>query len=243
MANTFTVKPFPINFDDKRHAYTTKEGELYTGVTNIVGLMRKGFMAPWAALEAVKHLGYRGKGDYPELTEELLEEAKNSWRRISDEAKVAGSLAHDWVERNIAGETQDLPENKEACNAVNAFIEWSKKVNPQWHASELIVGSQLHRFAGTLDAIATINGKLTLVDFKTSKAIYPENFIQLSAYQIALEEYQQITPQKRMVVRLPKDGKPVEVKVDWIPHDLCKSTFLHLREASKFESYIKNHKK
>ena len=36
-------------------------------------------------------------------------------------------------------------------------------------------------YAGTADFIAKVDGKLTIGDFKTSKAIYPEAALQLSA--------------------------------------------------------------
>jgi hypothetical protein len=42
--------------------------------------------------------------------------------------------------------------------------------------------SQVHRFGGTPDAVGRINGQLSLLDWKTSKAIYAEYLIQLAAY-------------------------------------------------------------
>jgi len=48
-----------------------------------------------------------------------------------------------------------------------------------------------------------VDGELILGDFKTSKAIYPEYWLQLAGYQIALEEGG-IKPIKRLAVRLDK---------------------------------------
>src|SRR3990170_4434209 len=39
-----------------------------------------------------------------------------------------------------------------------------------------------HGYAGTLDAIAKIAGETWLIDYKTSKGVYPETALQLAAY-------------------------------------------------------------
>lgn len=246
------IKPFDINFDEQNHRYVTNDGEWYPGVTTICSLLAKGALVPWAALETVKALGYRGdaagvKAKIAEMTlseyEALLETAKTAHKTKSNKALDSGALAHDIVEERIKswikGEEHIVrsSSNLEVVNAVKAFMAWTKEHEITWHDSEVVVGSREHKFAGTMDALATIDGELTLVDFKTSKDIYPENFLQTAAYQICLEE-QGVVPERRMVIRLPKDGKPVSVQVDTIPYDLCARTFLHLRGVQSYQSYL-----
>ena len=44
-----------------------------------------------------------------------------------------------------------------------------------------------HRYAGTVDAIARIGGKLGVLDIKTSQSIYRDYNLQTSAYMDALK--------------------------------------------------------
>jgi hypothetical protein len=48
--------------------------------------------------------------------------------------------------------------------------------------------SELYRYGGTSDFLGYVNGRLTLLDFKTGKAIYPDHFIQLAGYSAIINE-------------------------------------------------------
>jgi hypothetical protein len=50
------------------------------------------------------------------------------------------------------------------------------------------VYSQSHGFAGLIDAVADVNGKRMLIDYKTSKGVYTEMRYQIAGYRIAFEE-------------------------------------------------------
>jgi len=245
-----------VAFDEENHRYINRRtGEPYAGVSEIISLKTKSFMAPWAALETARYLGWENEERTKEILEgkwtyqqwqDLLKEAKASHRQISQDAQTSGSITHEWIEKSIWAEMneEELPEipedNTEAYNAIHAYLKWRKNQDIIWHASELVVASDLYRFAGTLDALATINGRLTLMDFKSSKNFYPEMELQLGAYLLALEEMQ-VFPQDAIILRLPKDGTDAIVKPMTIPYDLCRRTFLALREVKKWESYVANH--
>lgn len=85
-----------------------------------------------------------------------------------------------------------------------AFEDWAKSVQLKPVLIEQTVYSVTHGFAGTMDLLARVNGELTLVDFKTGKAIYPEAFLQSVAYQVALIEMGYVAPAAGLIVRLPK---------------------------------------
>ena len=55
-------------------------------------------------------------------------------------------------------------------------------------AAECQVVSEIHRYGGTLDLVATIDGVPSLLDFKTGRGVYPEHRIQLAAYGQAWNE-------------------------------------------------------
>ena len=66
-----------------------------------------------------------------------------------------------------------------------------------------------HGYAGTLDIIGTVNGKgVWIIDVKTGKGIYPEAWLQLSAYKAALEEEGQEVDEIAVLL-LKENGKYV----------------------------------
>lgn len=79
--------------------------------------------------------------------------------------------------------------------------------------SEEIVGSSLG-YAGTYDRIGLLNGKLTLLDIKTSETIPKTTPLQLSAYSSAYEEMHHSLIEQRVCVKL----KPVNYELSFY-HD------------------------
>jgi len=108
-----------------------------------------------------------------------------------------------------------------------------------WLASELVVGSEIHEFGGTLDALAIVNGIPTLIDFKTSNQISKDYFIQTAAYDLALDEMGVKTWQ-RLILRIPKDGSDFEALIVPTPLDLDRAAFLSLRQVQRWQSYVAN---
>ena len=73
---------------------------------------------------------------------------------------------------------------------------------------EQTIWSKRYGFAGTFDLLASIDRVLTLLDFKTSKAIYPEMHLQNVAYQQALIDMGHPRPQRGLIVHIPKTYTP-----------------------------------
>lgn len=141
-----------------------------------------------------------------EELEAIAAKAKNAWRRKRDKSADTGTIAHGEIEKFIATGVVPSLTDKEVMNCFNQFLLWTEKHNPKWLASELQVGSKVHGFAGILDAIAEIDGKKILLDFKTSSGIKDEYRIQLAGLRIALEE-QGFAPEESAILHLPKEGK------------------------------------
>jgi predicted RecB family nuclease len=232
-----------VGFIEDGHTYVRNaDGELLTGVTTILDILNKPFLIAWAAKEVYNFLLDKQeeiKKMSPEEYEKLLFTAKNSRLKKSEKALDSGKIAHGWIEKHIGGEHNPLPDDKEAQNAVNAFLKWEKENNPEWLASELIVASSSQDFAGTLDAVARINGKIYLIDFKTSKQISPEYYLQTAAYQFCLEEMG-AKVDGRLILRLPKDGKVAEAQEVPTPYEFDRDTFIHLRQVYRWQLNYNN---
>lgn len=180
--------------------------------------------------------------------EDLLMEGKKAHLTKSKDALDIGHQVHDWIENyakwKIKGAKPEtkLPEDEKVAHSIKSFLLWETKHEVEWLASELVVVSIKNSFAGTLDGLAKVDGKLTLIDFKTSSQISEDYYLQTGAYQIALEEMG-IVPEQRLILRIPKDGSPVEDHLVPTPLDFDKETFLHLREVYRWNLNYENNVK
>ena len=81
-----------------------------------------------------------------------------------------------------------MPTDEKAANSINAFREWIKQNEVEWLAAEQRVYSRTHNYAGTVDAVARVNGEFAVIDFKTSAKIYEEYYLQVAAYSKCVED-------------------------------------------------------
>lgn len=66
-----------------------------------------------------------------------------------------------------------------------SFAAWVKDAKPKFIATEKTIVSEKYGFAGTIDAVVEIDGVRYIVDWKTSKSIWTEYELQISAYRRA----------------------------------------------------------
>jgi len=157
----------------KQHTvYKTKDGQRVPGATTITGILNKPALVAWA-----NKIGLQG-----------IEVAK-----YVDELASIGTLIHSMVEHHLKGLKLDLNDYTPnqidtAENGFLKYLEWEKQNHPKLIASELCLVSEEMKYGGTIDAIMEIDGKTTLVDFKSSKGIFPEHFLQVAGGYAPLVE-------------------------------------------------------
>lgn len=139
-----------------------------------------------------------------------------------DAAATIGTAAHariEWRTRKMLGEkVGDEPVIPDAAElAVMAWEDWAKEVDFTPVCAERAVHCLGCGYAGTIDWIAKVRGVVTLGDYKTSKAIYPEAFLQNVAYRHAADKNGLPTAQG-MILRLPKTLDDLKAK-DATPFD------------------------
>jgi hypothetical protein len=111
-----------------------------------------------------------------------------NYREARDSAASIGTLGHDLIEQRIHGVEPCCPDGTEpemcgkALQALASFDEWAKRSSLEIVETELSLVSEFHRYGGTIDAIARVAGKLTVLDLKTSARVYPDNILQVAAY-------------------------------------------------------------
>jgi len=93
-----------------------------------------------------------------------------------------GTLIHEVVQDIMIGKKPEIPEK--IAPSVNAAIEFLDKnniqIDPEFIEKRIVNHDK--RYAGTIDAVALIDGKLGVMDIKTSQAIYRDYNLQTAAY-------------------------------------------------------------
>ena len=140
-------------------------------------------------------------------TDDEVKVAVNKHREKKEEAANIGTLAHAWAEEYIKKGDISIPDDPQVANAVNWFLEWISNHDIEWLASERFVYSNEHNYVGICDAIAVIDGKKYLVDFKTSNRIRMLEYgMQTAAYKHAYEEETWDRIDGIVIVRFAKDA-------------------------------------
>lgn len=230
-------------FDPGPHVYRHKAtGRKITSTTTITENIHKPALVPWAVSETIKHLHLCWKPDQPYSTiakDAMLQSCKKRHRDISREALDVGTTVHRWIDSfakaTIAYDPNTVhipfPENVEARLACAAFLQWYSEHDVVILSSEQKVYSPSFDYAGTFDWKALVDGKLVMIDFKSSKGIWPDYFVQLAAYVQAEEEEQAYLAErglkeeverfeKGIIVRVPKDGSEFEIQETVLLDDL-----------------------
>jgi hypothetical protein len=115
---------------------------------------------------------------------------------IKDKRSFIGALAHYRLACKMAAKRglpmPELQINKtreidsEVTQILNSIArkcdEWIELFKPMAIKVEQVVVNRELGYAGTIDLLVKLLDKLFLIDFKTSRAIYPEHFAQVAAY-------------------------------------------------------------
>lgn len=154
--------------------------------------------------------------------EELLADAETAYIKKRTRGTDAGTYGHDWLERflrSIQDKTEApeklvpfpkkeyekmnawdderirMEDHNHIVQAIDDFLRWFNAHDVEVLEVERIVYSREYDFAGRFDAILKIDGKVYMIDFKTSNpsrefifGVYPENFAQTGGYDIAFTE-------------------------------------------------------
>jgi len=209
----------------KQHTvYKDADGKRLPGVTTITGELgwNKHVLVNWA-----NRLGREGI---------------DSTKYVDDKAAI-GSLAHDMVMCHVLGtkvDTSDYSENQilQADNCLQSFFEWERGKVIKPILTETMLVSNLYGFGGTPDLYAEVDGKLTLVDYKTGKGIYPEYSVQVGGGYYQLLEEAGHTIDRVIILNIPRaEDESFQVK-EIKEIDVCRKIFVHCLNIYKLKKKI-----
>jgi hypothetical protein len=131
--------------------------------------------------------------------------------KVLDEAAQIGTLLHLLIEGHQQGfdiDTKDYSYNQEkaAMKAFAGYLQWYEKVKFKPLRNELVLVNEEMQVGGTIDCVARMGDDLVVVDWKTSRYLYAENKLQLSAYVYMFEQAQpKANVAYGMIMRFGKD--------------------------------------
>lgn len=183
---------------DGSRVYETPSGRAYPSVTTVTGLHNKQAILDWR-----KRVG--------------AEEAN----RISTKAAKRGTRIHTLCESYLNNESVE-PNlfDTETFKAIKPYLNNIQDV----HCLETPLYSDHLEVAGTVDCIAKYNGKMSVIDFKTSTRKKSRDdiqnyFMQCSAYAVAFEERTGVPVGKIIIIMAVDDDDTIifeENRDDWI---------------------------
>lgn len=159
-----------FKFDEKNHKYTYGEREL----TSVTTFIKKHF--PEFDTKKISKLvakARRNKGEKNNKGKPITAwDVRKEWKLSGEKASSAGSLTHYEIEEYIRGNIDDCVCDVFTPKAKQA-IKWLYKsplTNSSMVAEKKIYDLELG-LAGTIDLLCVREGSVTLVDWKTNKAI------------------------------------------------------------------------
>ena len=161
-------------------------GKLYPSVTSVLDVIAKPQLIRWAARvvaeRAVEHaqvIATKAKSD-PDVVIRRLADAPFERTR---QAASTGTKMHAMAEAIAKGGRFSV--DKDSMPFFKQLRDFVDQVKPEFVLSECLVVSDRYTYAGTVDAVLKINGRLVMADFKSSKHIVPQYALQLCAYRNA----------------------------------------------------------
>ena len=192
---------------DGKRVYSTPSGKSYPSVTTVTSLLGKQAIMEWR--------------------QRVGEEEAN---RISSRAASRGTAMHTLCENYLRGTpVEPDPFDYDMWKSIQPFVDKIDNI----HALETPLYSDHLEVAGTVDCIAEYEGKLCVIDFKTSKRVKRREdiknyFMQCSAYAVAFEELVKIPVSRLVIIMGVDDEEPIvfnEKRDSWI------GDFVELRDS------------
>lgn len=239
-------KNFEMDYWSNGQRYYVVEGEKFPSVTTYLNILDKPALIPWAsklaekttilafetALEDYKNGLISGDTEKEVFIAAILERAKSyipvekAHEKELERAANIGTDAHKLIEHHLKRMmklTKDKypePKHAESFNAFEAAKLWIKEVQLKPIKIETTVACAKYEYAGTLDCYGYVNGKLTILDWKTGKRIYPESYMQNAAYRYAANLVG-MPSEQGMIVHIPKNSESDPFYSETVPEPMA----------------------
>lgn len=187
----------------KGRFYITPEGNKYPSITTILGAGEKPWLTDWR-----NSLG--------------ADKADKEMKRAAERGTAVHAMVEKFLNNDPAPTSGHKPEHIPDFNMLRVFL---KRIN-NIYTQETALWSDLLKCAGRVDCIGEYNGKLAVIDFKTStndknKSMIGDYFLQTTAYAIMFQERYNIQIDNIVIIMSSEKGavplifqQPVEPHIE-----------------------------
>jgi hypothetical protein len=221
---------------------------VYRGVTSVTGALPKPALLAWKAWQTARYAVDNKNAWLNMPDEEAIEWLGQSTNRETNRAAAKGTTVHTVIEKMLRGENFDVEARVAPwIGAAQAFVD---DFQPEPGLTERTIFNDKHRFGGTFDFKGRMRRAkelgVCLVDWKTSKGVYPDMGVQIvGGYGLGAEYYLEpstsdsgytecewVRPDTALIVHLTPGGYSVRpVPMD----DQYRRAFLACLEIRKWE--------
>lgn len=168
--------------------YYDYKGLQLPSVTTVCSQLNKPALVQWAANCACdsiyEQIDIAGRKRNAEIDiDKMINIAKYAYKKISKQALLDGSKVHNSIEKYLINKKEPKGLNDASQNAFNAFKKWFSEYKIDVIETEKTVHNTKLGYAGTLDLKCLYKNKIYIMDWKTSKDLYPEHRYQIAAYK------------------------------------------------------------
>ena len=180
-------------------------------------------LADWACFEAIRS-GERG-----------------AWRVVRDEAASIGTEAHALIEAVLSESDIEFEPTQKALAACRSWVELRARIGSNFELVATEHQLTCSTYGGTIDAIAKIDGRTFVIDWKTGSKIRLSDKLQAAAY-VMLCKHNGIDVDAALIVRIGKKLNVIEaqeLEIAGPELNAYVSVFINLIEINKVLSSIK----
>jgi hypothetical protein len=181
----------------------------------------------------------------PDDAKKLFHKAKTENERVLKEAGDHGTKVHETVEQYLKAKylgigTLPTKVPEPVASSLESFKRLVKAIGlTRVIASERVMYSPTWDIGGTVDIVAEVNGRIEILDLKTSKGFYDDQFIQVAAYREIWNEFNDEKAEGVRIIRLDKRPPYLPYQKDFTAiQDLAFQVFLGLLEVAELKDKI-----
>ena len=248
-------------YRDSSHRYRVsvdgKKPDHAANVTTVLNTLNKPAIAEWACRMCCDYIEENlralvaGNSFSIEQVFKIVEMGRTAHDRARDEAAGIGTSSHDWLRdywRATMRKT-DIPARPTEIkprNCIEGALDFFSQHKMVPVAVEEPLYSLTYNICGRPDWIGFIDDEFSIMDYKSTKKLWPECPVQMTPYAKTYEEMYTDLPKVRWGIRLDKETgdfeprryPPGEFDLDWETF-LCifkiYDRFKHLRRVPKKE--------
>lgn len=258
--NVKTIREQPgVVFNARGHIYTIDGVKTNGSFSSVKGILNADALRFWAVNLTADYFGGKINPEAQDeehkwtikpaflpnrtYTEEeiksMVEAARASSNTASRGAMDEGKKAHQWIDAYWKGKKPEMPTEPAVLKSVEIFLGWVtdhnvKPIQTEWSFVHKI--DKDLNIGCTMDLLAEVDGEIAEVDYKRSKDVYMEHYLQTAEYAAAAIHQKillgvKLKDVRRIMLLIPPSGNgmgPVELTTD-IERDA--DIFVHLARA------------